>query len=100
MIVSTRGMGGCQCGGNCGPCKAGMGQFDLSWFTGSVNLFGFDVPMWALVGGGVIIAWWLLFPSGSEYRRKRAALRSQYRGVSRAKRAAARARRAAEGFVL
>ena len=92
--LATGGMSGIGCPG-CGGSAydgggwhssglQGLGALDLTgvtdWFTGSMIA---GVPNWALVAGGVV-AYMLFMPGGSEYRAKRAELRSQYRGYRRA----------------
>lgn len=78
---------GCGCGGACG---GGKGMGDLSdvgtWLTSNTVVSA--VPNWVIVAGAGVAAWMLFMPSGSDYRRKSAALRSQYRGYRRASRAA------------
>ncbi len=41
------------------------------------------LPTWAWFGGAILMAWWFLFPHGSEYRKRKHALASDYTGVGR-----------------
>jgi hypothetical protein len=50
------------------------------------------MPNWVYLAGGGLLAWAIFMPGGSEYRKKKSALASQYRGYTRAKKAAAQAR--------
>lgn len=92
----TGGMSGLGCGPACGlgqvqqAAASGNLMGSLGGTIGSVGtwlqqsmLFG--IPNWALVAAG-IGAVMFMAPGGSEYRGKRAALRSQYRGYRRAAR--------------
>jgi hypothetical protein len=86
------GMSGLGCG--CQSC--GMGDLPASLQTLDNNLAawlndttldftGLGIPNYGYIAGGaaLVMAWVLFMPSGSEYRRKRSQLRSQYRGYRR-----------------
>lgn len=84
---SNNGMAGLGCGSGCG---CGMGDTTAvpaasSWtdmFTNSTIIPG--IPDGLIYGGGLLAAYMLLSPGGSEYRKRSAALKSQYRGYKRA----------------
>ena len=93
---------GCGCGAGMG-CMCGMGDvastlstispsLGTAWTNLSTSLSTTyaGIPLWALVAGGAA-ALFIFMPGGSEYRSKRAALRSQYRGYRRAARYAGQA---------
>lgn len=84
-MPQAKSAGGCGCAGGCS--HGGMGDLTAvtTWLqTSSVA----GLPNWVLVAGGAAIAYMIFMPGGSEYRKKSAALRSQYRGYRRASRAA------------
>ena len=90
MIIQLQPAGlGCACGGGCASCR-GVGDANtdalFAAFSAPVELGFTTLPMWAVVGGAGLMLWWLTWPSGSEYRAKRSALRSQYSGLSKIKR--------------
>ncbi len=101
MIIQLQPAGlGCACGGACASCR-GMGDATtdaiMASLTTPVDLGFATLPAWALVGGAGLVLWWLTWPSGSEYRAKRKALRSQYRGLSKIGK---RRRRVASGLKM
>ncbi len=80
---------GCGCGTpdcNGGPNYQGLSGFDVStvtdWAKATSPVAG--LPNWALWGGGLVAAYLIFMPGGSEYRQKSRALASQYRGYRRA----------------
>lgn len=79
---------GCGCGTpTCGSGNSyGMSGFDVSsvtdWASAMSPVGG--LPNWALYGGAAALAWVVLMPGGGEYRAKKRALASQYRGYRRA----------------
>ena len=91
-IIRTLATGG-QTSGMAGLGCAGCGMGSLGQ-TGSTSVFtedslGLGLPNWAYMAGGAVLAWAIFMPGGSEYRQKKSALASQYRGYKRAKKAAA-----------
>jgi hypothetical protein len=80
------------------PLRPGMGDLSsdfadatapiASWLQSSTVISGVQNSTIAFGVGGLALALILFLPSGSEYRRKRAALRSQYRGYRRVARSA------------
>lgn len=79
------GMAGLGCGCGCGMSGLGDTAGTGSWtdfFTESTIISG--IPNGLIYGGGLALAYMLLAPGGSEYRKKSRALRSQYRGYKRA----------------
>jgi hypothetical protein len=89
---------GCACGGGCPSCS-GLGDANTDALMASLSApvdLGFTtLPVWAVAGGAVLVLWWLTWPSGSEYRAKRKALRSQYSGIAKIRK---RKRRVASGL--
>jgi protein-S-isoprenylcysteine O-methyltransferase Ste14 len=79
--------GGRLRGLGCMGC-AGMGDVSS---TMSADSLGLGLPNWAYLAGAGVLVWVLLMPGGSEYRKKRSALRSQYRGYKRVREAASEA---------
>lgn len=81
-------MGGLSCAGiGCGGANPyGMSGFDISsvtdWAKETSPVAG--LPNWALWGGAAAAAWLILMPGGSEYRSRKRALASEYRGYRRA----------------
>lgn len=79
---------GCGCGTpSCnGANFYGMSGFDISsvtdWAQATSPVAG--LPNWALYGGAAVAAWLIFMPGGSEYRAKKRALASEYRGYRRA----------------
>lgn len=94
-LACVGGMG-CACGSpSCAgpePYYYGMSGFDLTtiqtWAT-SPSFVSASIPNWALWGGAAVALWFMTQPSGSEYREKRKALRSEYAGYRRLARRAA-----------
>lgn len=93
MILQVHPAGLGECGGTCTACS-GLGDANTDALFASLSTpvdLGFTtLPVWALVGGAGLVLWWLTWPSGSEYRAKRRALRAQYTGVAKARRRKAR----------
>jgi len=79
------GLAGCGCAGG----LKGLGDFSSTLtsientLTTDYGIGSFQIPLWGWIAGGLVL-WFIFEPSGSEYRQKRAALRSQYRGYKRA----------------
>jgi hypothetical protein len=92
--VGTSGASGLGCMG-CG--MAGLGQTSTTDILTGDSL-GLGMPNWVYLAAGVL-AWVIFMPGGSEYRKKKSALASQYRGYTRAKRAVAGARSYRSGII-
>lgn len=58
------------------------------------------LPLWGWTLGALAIWWWLFMPSGSEYRKKRRALRAEYSGVGRIRKRAGRVKSGARTAFL
>ncbi len=96
MMALTGGMGGLGCGcssgcsgGNSNYTLNGMGALDMSsmtsWLTDPSPISD-SVPNWMLYGAVGAALWFITQPSGSAYRAKRKALRSEYAGYKQAAR--------------
>ena len=67
-----------------------LSAIDTSTITGFLTQQVGPLPMWAWAGGAVMALWWLTWPSGSDYRKRRRALRAEYSGVGKIRRRAGR----------
>lgn len=94
MAAITGGMSGlgCGCSSGCGNSNYtlnGMGDLSMdsitSWLTDPSPISA-SVPNWMLYGGAAVALWFITQPSGSAYRAKRKALRSEYAGYKQAAR--------------
>lgn len=95
MILQLQPAGlGCACGGSCASCRFGLGDETtdaiMQGLQVPVDLGFVSLPAWAVFGGATLVLWWLTWPSGSEYRAKRKALRAQYTGTAKIRRRRAR----------
>jgi hypothetical protein len=85
-----------QCAVVAGGGNAGLGDLSdtLSSMSDFVSGDFLGIPVWTLLLAGGALALWLgASPGGSEYRKKKQQLRSQYRGYKRASRRIRRASR-------
>lgn len=67
-----------------------LSAIDMSTLTGFLTQQVGPLPMWAWAGGATLLLWWLTWPSGSDYRKRRRALRAEYSGVGKIRRRGSR----------
>jgi hypothetical protein len=89
----TSGMAGLGCSGL--GCLGATGVFggettDTGSFLTSDSL-GVGFPNWGIIAASGLVAWMLFMPGGSEYRRKKRELASQYTGIAKFKKKVRRA---------
>ena len=96
MLVPRYGMGDDTTGAVATNPLDVLSNMTLGSITGQVPGFLTQqvgpLPMWAWAGAAFLVSYWLFFPSGSEYRRKKRELKAEHTGVARIRRRGRRAR--------